>query len=129
MNSKRIDRLIPYAFTAITENLADNNTVDSVYASYVAAFGPTVRYVGLLQTVLFYEGDAKKKKINTILWKILKQATPGLPGGSLHAYIQGQSDQRTTKERVLEAVVALKLAIRAFELKKDKGESHADLRQ
>jgi CRISPR/Cas system CMR-associated protein Cmr5 small subunit len=125
INKKQIDTLIPHAFKSINDTLADSDRkIDSVYASYIAAYGPTVRYAGLLQTVLFYAGDNKKKKINHILWSILKEAnTPGLEGGSLQGYVQANANSRIAKERILEAVVAAKLAIRTFPSK--EGEKHA----
>jgi hypothetical protein len=77
--------------------------------------------------VLFYAGDNKKKKINHILWSILKEATPGLKSGSLQGYVQANANSRIAKERILEAVVAAKLAIRTFKLiEQQEEENNAD---
>lgn len=122
MNKKTIDKLIPDAFNKISSSLLNSDkTVDKVYASYLSALGPTIRYAGLLQTILFYEGDSKKKKVIDVVKYILQQNNPQLATSSLSGFLQQGSrhSDRRIRIQVLEAVVAAKLSIRTFPYKKD----------
>ncbi|MCI4624438.1 MAG: type III-B CRISPR module-associated protein Cmr5, partial [Candidatus Magnetoovum sp. WYHC-5] len=119
-----VEKMIPIAMRILTEKgqsigiVEDGNKIASKYRGYVASFGPTVIQAGLLRTMAFNNGDENKKKINKLLFEILKDK-------EIHAinsqeeydgFIKGYLTEtiQLEKDFVLEAVTACKLAMRTF---------------
>ncbi|WP_456389982.1 hypothetical protein [Hydrogenimonas sp.] len=122
MMRKRIERLIPQAMDEL-QMLADKNKkIPKVYDSYIAAFGPSVITAGLLMTVMFYEGDDKKRKINQIFWHLLQTEHQTGNATSLKDYLQKRHTDPAVRACLLDIAVACKLAVRTFELDKEKDE-------
>ena len=117
MNKKKIDEYIPKAVKELN-GLVENGSIDKVYQGYFASFGPSVITSGLLQTVMFYVGDSNKKKIIDILYKLVKKDL-NIQEESLDKFLvkNGNYKNYLIKNRILEANVACKLAIRTFNLK------------
>ena len=138
MNQERINRMIPVAIQKINEYLVvrenGEELLPSNYSSYMDSFGISVRMSGLLQTVAFYEKDEKKdeekdgkkdgnrKLINTLLLEVLAENDKSLKGKELLSVvcekIKDPTEYRKFEERVIEATIACKLAMKTFKKKK-----------
>lgn len=120
MNKKKIDALIPHAIEMLDEKLFKDGAIDKVYQGYLASFGPTVISSGLLQTVMFYSGDEKKKRVIEIMWELVKNELQ-TNISNMEDFLNENENYKsyTVKNRILEANIACKLSIRTFALKED----------
>jgi CRISPR-associated protein Cmr5 len=108
MNKKNIDKLIPKAIEHIEQNLLRDGSVKKVYQGYLASFGPTVISSGLTQALAFYSADSEKNKVIDMMFAILNERLD-LQNTNYNDY--------AIKNKILEANIACKLAIRTFKLK------------
>jgi len=117
MNKKYIDKLIPKAMTELSK-WSQNGVIDKKYQGYLASFGPSVISSGLLQTVMFYGGDNDKKRVNELLFKLIKDDIDSSHSSMVEMLNENNNYKNyTVKNKILEANIACKLAIRTFELK------------
>lgn len=127
---KRIANYIPLALDALQEKIVKDGCYDNEYAGYIASFGPTVIQTGLLPATAFYSrkdsgtaGD--RKKVGDAIIKVIapneyRETTLLLDYILLH-------NNKETKEKILDAVIALKLSIRTFKKnKKDNAEGEEE---
>lgn len=113
MNNKNIEKLIPKAI-----NLLQSFPKERVYQGYLASFGPTVITSGILQAVAFYSGDDKKKKVIKLMFDLIKEDLNTNQPTLLNVLEENENYKNyVIKNRILEASIACKLAIRTFELK------------
>ncbi len=110
--SKQIDTYIPLAIKAIEAlNIANNDgEVAKQFNGYIASFGASMRQAGLLATVLFYanansKAEKEREKVVTAIEKII--------GCSI---INNNRVEKSTRAKVENAAVALKLAVRTYKL-------------
>lgn len=120
MNKKKIDNLIPKAINLLESKLVKDGVIDKVYQGYLASFGPTVISSGLLQTVMFYSGDDKKKKVIEIMWELIKSDLNS-HASNMEDFLNENYNHKSyaVKNKILEANIACKLSIRTFVLKED----------
>lgn len=114
MSKQRINRLILKALEEVTVFVDDNGGVQSRYMASIAAFGASVLQSGIYATELFYvaKGDSDpRSKIPAIIAKMLGK----------------EKFTECDKEEILDAAIALKLAIRTF--KKVDNEASDDARE
>jgi len=119
---KRVETYIPNALKALQDaNIVISGKYDNEYAGYISAFGPSVIQAGLIPTVAFYgrkSGDADRKKVGDA---ILKVVAPNENHQEFLFYVLAHDNDRDeTKRKILDAIVALKLAIRTFEKNEKK---------
>lgn len=119
---KRVEKYIPDALRALQEaKIVVGGKYDNEYAGYISAFGPSVILAGLIPTVAFFGrtgGDADRKKVGDA---ILKVVAPGENHQNFLYYVLAHDNDRDeTKRKILDAIVALKLAIRTFEKNEKK---------
>ena len=136
MRRKKVDTLIPVAMrliqasdSPIPKTKKENGKISSTYAGYLAAFGPTIRFAGLLQAMFYYQGEENRKHVLKLIEQILssQEADRLLPANTkLVDYLRANNRHRDimTKNRIYEAIVAAKLAIRMF-VEPDKEDDHA----
>lgn len=121
------DMLLRLAYRALLQSpLNDRGKVKKIYNGYIASFGAGVVQSGLLATLAIFHhntdsGEAPKKPLMDALLSILKEHHAGLPAiepqDTLFLYAVRHADHLPLiQRRVTEAAVALKLAIRTFEL-------------
>ena len=125
MYNRNLEKLTPICMSVIEElshtnekDMKKNAGLKKEFNGYFASFGPSVIMAGLNQTVAFYADTSKKSKqgyVNTIIWQVLKKMQWDDNENSLTDYVKTRDILR--KNRVLEVVVACKLAIRTFDLK------------
>jgi len=128
---KKLEKLIPIAIEAIVEKIQDKDKknkgkpIPKPFTGYIASFGPSMIQSGLLPTVLFYseKGDAKadrRKVLNAICWMIREPGKEPMTIVQLMDHIIAlKRDTFRIKKEILEAVIALKLALRVFPKKQD----------
>lgn len=113
MNAKRVERLIPKAI-----ELLQDFPKEKVYSGYLAAFGPTVITSGLLQAVAFYSADTNKNRVIELMFTLLKEELQTDKTKLLDLLQESQNKSSySLKNKILDASIACKLAIRTFELK------------
>lgn len=134
---KRIEHLIPIAIRAIEKNnipVGEKKEVPNEYKGYIDTFGAVIVQNGLLPAVVFYENsgsDDIKEKRRKLLRAILEVIKPGntlaapVPDGmtTLYQYIiQGMQHKelKTLRREVVEAAIAVKLALRTFPFSKSE---------
>jgi CRISPR-associated protein Cmr5 len=144
---KRIDELIPAAINAIKESqipAKENGLVPNEYKGYIDTFGASIVQNGLIPAVIFFEtaGGKEDESITTdrekqgiyanrnklmkaILRVILhkeKETTTGKPG-TLFEYVtvktKGGMTEKQIRQEVVDAAIAVKLALRTFAIKKE----------
>ena len=117
MNKKNIDKYIPKAVQELN-SLVKDGSIDKVYQGYLASFGASVITSGLIRTVMFYTGDDNKKRVIDIIYKLIKEDL-NIQEESLDKFLQKDNNYKkySVKNRILEANIACKLAIRTFNLK------------
>lgn len=124
---QRINQYIPIALEGIKQNLANlNDEVDERYDGYTASMGPAIITSGLKQAIAFYtdlhrgtEAGPRRHHILKIITHILVsegeaiQNAPAENSLLIHLMTETNNTQQL-KEKILDAVVALKLAFRNF---------------
>ena len=112
---KRVEKLIPKALEA-AKMLEENGAINKAYNGYIATFGASIRQAGLLPTILFFSKESDNTKADR---KKILQAIKHILGVQEKLYAFAQRDPKA-KEKIVDAAVALKLAIRAFKLKDEE---------
>jgi CRISPR-associated protein Cmr5 len=110
--SRAIEDYIPKALDAIEAlNIAnDKGEVAKQFNGYIASFGASMRQAGLLATVLFYSNansNAEKER-EKVVYAIEKMIG--------HTIVSDNQVNKTTRAKVENAAIALKLAIRTYKL-------------
>ena len=121
--NKRIQEYLPKAIK-ILENEFTDKKIPSAYNGYISSFGASLIQSGLKITVALFEDMSKEDKTKadkSMLPKlILKLIDENTSEKSLLRYIiNSQESEYILKQKIKDAAIALKLAIRTFELKKD----------
>ncbi len=120
MYNKTIENILPDAISAVEfyrESMEEDGRIKSKYNGYLASFGPSVIMAGLRQTVLFYDNSKKANDhgiINKIIYHTLDLQNWSDGAGSLKQYVNEYD--KLKKKRVLDVVIACKIAIRTFDL-------------
>ena len=118
MNNKRIENLIPLAVKLISKNFVEKGNVKKVNQGYLASFGPTVITSGLLQAVSFYSADKDKNKVIKLMYELIKQEL-NTNAKNMFEFLTQHNNHKDyiAKNKIMDANIACKLAIRTFELK------------
>ncbi|KGN69879.1 hypothetical protein HQ37_05080 [Porphyromonas sp. COT-239 OH1446] len=150
MNRHEIQRLIPMAIKALeTVGIANaKGEVSKVNEGYINAMGPSIIQSGLLPTLIFYN-KSKKEGNNTegepclwlkalyymhlpegergeINWRelapttLIKKIIDGKDGSLEQISRRDGLKLKDWEGKILKYIVALKLALRTFEIKEDK---------
>ena len=127
---RAIEKLIPEAIQIITEvGIAKEDlTVDTEFKGYVASFGASIVQSGLLPAVIFFENEESRSQSSrqqvpmAVLLLMLRRYDKDAPfekSSRLSQYILESSKKRSRLiQEIREAVIALKIALRTFNLKK-----------
>jgi len=109
---RSVEQYIPKAIRAIEELeiVNGNGEVAKQFNGYIASFGASVRQAGLLATVLFY-GNA-----NSSAEKEREKVVKAIELMIGHDIINNNSVEKSTRAKVEDAAIALKLAIRTYKL-------------
>jgi len=122
---KRIENLIPIALEVLEKEFKD--TVPSEYNGYISAFGAGIIQSGLKPTIAIYESKNSKTKsdkdtLTRLILEIIKiYEKEDIKTNSLLRYvINSNKSENYLKELIKDSAIAIKLAMRTFEFKKDK---------
>ena len=129
---KQIDRYIPPAMQLVTRKLAsvsNKGHVPAVYKGYISSMGASIVLSGLVPTLAFYNADTRdsgseqpRRPLLDILHELLRDRYVLKNQDSLFDYALALEDQkkktelRRLKRDVINASIALKLALRTFHL-------------
>lgn len=119
MNKQRIDGWIPKAYEVLNEaGIAKDGKIKNSYRGQISTFGAAVMNGSLLAAISFFSDDAGASVHRTYITKaIIKLIDPGYANekkddkAALFKYVK---DKKTTKEIVLDATIALKLAMNLY---------------
>jgi len=138
---KRIDKLIPIAIKAISENKIPglDNKVPNEYKGYIDTFGASIVQNGLIPAIIFFETaegkkeesfsiDSEKKGIydnRNKLMKTIRQVIRekemedcGAGPETLFQYIMTKKghniEEKQIRQDIVDAAIAVKLALRTF---------------
>jgi CRISPR/Cas system CMR-associated protein Cmr5 small subunit len=133
---KHIQKLIPTAIIAAEElrnkdkNNGYINEINTEFNGYISSFGSSIISAGLLPTIIFFsqKGDSasERHRIIRALEVILKTSYNLDPGFNLLKEVKriyktqtiNQAEVNRLTDKILDAAIALKLAIRTFEKSK-----------
>ncbi len=127
MNKQRIDTMITTAYKVLgSTGIAVNGKIPKGFRGQTATFGAAVTTGTLLSAILFFsqKGNAAvdRTKLMDAIYEILKQVNPGATGdaGNLYRFavkeINSTKGDTAVKELILDAAIALKLAMNLYEL-------------
>ncbi len=129
INRKKVDSLIPKAIEAITNafGVEIGGKVRNEYRGYISSFGTAVRMSGIKTAVCIYskktESDEDKSKIVRMIYYMLNDSgdNENIDENKAKEYLleKIKEDEIKAKNEILEAAVAIKLALNLFELEKD----------
>ena len=128
MDKERIDRLLPLAYEAISKSDIpdEERRVTKTFRSYISSFGASVCMGSLLAAIAFFsdQGGAKhdRSKLLEAIFRVL-QADDVIPGHyeTLYDWAKeetGIGNGNHCKEAVIQAAVAIKLALNLYPLDK-----------
>lgn len=122
----QVEKYLKRAITAINDSgIANNGIVPAEYNGYISSFGASVISSGLLPAIAFYsnENSAISKERAKLMKAILMLIDENSNDSSLFSYVTSilpnTSPSLLTKQ-ILDAAVAIKLAIRTFKLERNK---------
>ncbi len=98
-----------------TSGIVNNGNYDSVFKGYISGFGASLVQAGLLSTVIFYESGSDEARDRKNLVDALKVML-GINTEQLARFIleRGMANDQTFINKVAQAMVALKLALRMY---------------
>ena len=132
----RINKYIPLALDSIRNRLSRGaNRVDARYDGYAASLGPAIRTSGLRVALSFYTDihkndadkptDPRRHHILKVITEILIAdglaiVNPERPEALLTQVLQvwrnnNVAEQREIQQKIIDAVIAIKLSLRNFE--------------
>ena len=108
--------MVPNAIKVIQHSvILKNGAIESKYNGYISSFGASIIQAGLNSTIAFFEkasGEGKDRKyILDAIWELIQKEN--LDNG--YSKISEFANNKNAKEIIMDAAVAMKLAIRIFE--------------
>ena len=117
MNKKMVDDYLDDAYKAIkVTGISEDGKVKKTYRGAISTFGAAVTMGSLLSAAVFFSdnGGATVERAN--LAKALYLIVTGEQSDDKECLFNYVKDHRDDKERILNAAVALKLAMNLYEL-------------
>ena len=135
MNQKRINQWIPDAIRILSDDIKINRDkngieipVPKAFKGYFSSFGAAVVQSGILPAVIFFENETGRTEANRphVIEAVLKllQAKGEIPSnvGRLTTHLLNPQNQQELQKPIVEAAIALKIALRTFTIEKDKND-------
>jgi len=122
---KRIEQYLPDAIEIIEKvKIADQNgNVNNKFNGYFSSFGAAIVLSGIKSALAFYSNKKTAKERVKILQAIYMLIVPGhnreeIPAEKalLEYYIDNENNDPLLKQKILDAAIALKLAVRTYKL-------------
>lgn len=130
MNKSEINRLLPDAYDVLKQTGIANekNQIEKTYRGYISTFGAAVYGGSLLAAIAFFtdqgDADCDRTKLMQALHLLVVPKGENGTGQDFFTFIRKQIQQNGEaqwKERVINAAIALKLAMNLYKLVKDEG--------
>lgn len=127
MNKAIINEEITWAYDALEKTeIAENGKIIKTYRGQISTFGAAVTMGSLLPAIAFFSEDAKssvnRSKLMSAILYVLKQKDSSINAKSLFDYarqMKKSGDEGRCKEDILNAAIALKLAMNLYELEEN----------
>lgn len=130
MSKQRINDYLPFAYEALNKcGVAENNEINKTFRGQISTFGAAITMGSLLAAVAFFseqggattERQKLMKSIHYVIFASEGKDVSKCDNNSLFLYVKNiQRDQiDNLKEKILDASIALKLAMNLYTLKKD----------
>lgn len=123
MNKNTVDSEIQTAYEAIREcSIADQNgTVDKAFRGQISSFGAAVTMGSLTSAIAFFadQGSStveKNKLLDAIIYILNHKRNKGLT--NIKTLFDYANKEKEAKEEILDAALAIKLALNLYTLKK-----------
>lgn len=122
MSTKHIQKIIPTAIEAAQQHLVKDGKISSEFNGYISSFGASIISAGLLPSIIFYsqKGDSneRQKIITAIQFVLQKHDYPNInllkKVEELFKADNKQAEINRLTDKISDAAIALKLAIRTF---------------
>jgi len=121
---KTIEKILPVAINAVKNNVLENNKVPKEFNGYISSFGASIIMSGLLPTLVFFSQEGKSKgnrrSVIVAIEEILNANNPDLLSTNkdllktVVAKLEDMAAIERLQDKIQEAAIALKLAIRIF---------------
>jgi len=132
MDKRIVDKLLPSAYKAIeTYKIFENGKVNNTFRGQISAFGAAVSMGSLLSAVAFFSAkggsDVDRPKLMMAIYDIVtgKQLNPDADDSKIALFnlIKNKRDENSgiNKEQIINAAIAIKLAINLYPLGKGDG--------
>lgn len=123
MNKRKVDDLLKNAYEVLNSaGIAKDGVISSAFRGQVASFGASIATGSLLSAVAFYSNDGNaeipRHKLMDAIHLLVKEKEDTK---TLFEWVKKQKDDQKSKEDVLNAAIALKLAMNIYKIEK-KGE-------
>lgn len=122
MNKRVIEALLPEAYKTLEKNISivkdGKKTIKKAYRGQISTFGAAITTGSLLAAIAFFsdkgEADVEREKLMVCIQELIPEAKTS---DSLFNYVSlGTEDMSVYKEKILNAAIALKLAMNLFAL-------------
>lgn len=130
MSKQRIDEYLPFAYEALSEcGVAANNEINKTFRGQISTFGAAITMGSLLASVAFFseqggsttERQKLMKSIHYVISRSENEDVSRCSSNSLFMLVKNTREEHidSLKEKILDAAIALKLAMNLYSLKKD----------
>lgn len=131
MNKKIINQEMQYAYDALAESgIAKDGKIEKTYRGQISSFGAAVTMGSLLPAIAFFSKDAesgqkegsdvqRSKLMKAVLCVLKKDDKAAKNVETLYDYAF-KEDKDIAKENILNAAIALKLAMNLYVLEESK---------
>ncbi len=128
MNKASVDRDIPAAYEALKDaEIVQDGKIDAGFRGQIATFGAAVSMGSLLSAIAFFseknKSDVPREKLLDALFRILQSHGMDSEYKNLYQYAAANPGCR---EEVLNAAIALKLAINLYPKRENKKRDGTD---
>lgn len=131
MSKRRIERFLPTAVQVLRDTgIAKDGRINRPFRNQIYGFGAAVATGSLLAVVGYFgdqgDADVDRSQLVGAIYQVLRKEAPRSLGNSEDLFEAvkgaGRGGQREIKEMILDAAVALKLAMNFFELTSEREE-------
>ena len=132
INKRRVDDMIPRAYDYLQKSkIVKDGKIIKTYRSAIATFGAAVAMGSLISgTTFFYAKNENvkidRKELANILLQLVCDKDNQGQYSDLFDYVKTRDNSQETKELIMDAAVALKLAMNLYELVDEKDEKNKD---
>jgi CRISPR-associated protein Cmr5 len=121
---KRVEKYLPRAIELIDEiHIAQNGEVKNEFHGYFSSFGAAIIQSGLKPALAFFSNEnsdvsKERAKLLKAIYKLVVTDGNDKDATALLKHIITENNESKLKPEIIDASVALKLAVRTYKLKK-----------